>query len=101
MEFTPTTVKTVLDSLTALAALIAAFLWLKSATVVVPTRPDPPVGPDGYTLGASIEVDGTDFVDTVKLQSKWNARAAFAATAAAFLQMASAVTAALAPTGTS
>ena len=70
------TLKLVLNAIVSAAALTAGLLWLKSAVVTVPFRP----GLSAFTI------NDTDIQETMRAQSKWNARAAIAATVAALVQ---------------
>ncbi|WP_298257836.1 hypothetical protein [Bradyrhizobium sp.] len=78
------TTKTVTDILCATAAIAAALLWIKSATVEV--------WADGQTEAKSTNMvmykNGRlyDVTGTAEAQSTWSARAAYAAAAAAALQ---------------
>ena len=75
-----------LNILAALAALTAAFLWHRSATVQVPHRDEPDA--NGIYSAAIIIGDNIDFVSTAVAQSTWSKRGAYAAAVAAFLQAA-------------
>ena len=70
--------------ISALAAIAAAALWYRSATVTVPHDPDKR-DEDG-TYPASISVNGTDFLYTAVEQTRWNRLAAIAASVAALTQ---------------
>jgi len=67
----------------AIFALIAAFLWYRSATVQVPHDDTP--NADGWQ-DASIQVGTSDFIATATEQALWSKRAAFSAAVAAFFQ---------------
>jgi hypothetical protein len=76
--------KTILTSLAALAAVVAALLWYKASVAEV--------SPDSNRPGdksAVIFYNGDhrwDAIRTAELQTKWNKRAALAASIAAVLQ---------------
>ena len=77
----------VLNTLVATASLLAAGLWYKSATVQVLS---PNTSGWGSLVGGYIVVPGprnerVDLVQTVRLQSIWNRRAAVSAALAALL----------------
>jgi len=82
-----------INALAAIAALIAAGLWWRSANVSVPAATDPTLDAEGWG-DAVIQVGPTDFIATIQLQGLWNQRAALAATVAALLQALAAVAAA-------
>lgn len=67
-----------------IAGLVTAVLWLKAATVKVTksSKSDS----TGFS-GAEIWVDGVNYLETTKVQAKWNSRAAFASVVTAVLQM--------------
>ena len=76
--------KTILTSLAALAAVIAALLWYKASASEVPHEPDRP-----GDKSAVVFYNGDhrwDAIRTAELQTKWNKRAALAASIAAVLQ---------------
>lgn len=72
------TLKFILNIAAGFAGIIAAILWLKSATVKVPAVDD---GKFKIT-----EDDGTDVLETAKAQTKWSKYAAICASIAAFSQ---------------
>ena len=76
--------KTIMTSLAALAAVIAALLWYKASAAEVSYEPDRP-----GDKSAVIFYNGDhswDAIRTAELQTKWNKRAALAAAIAAVLQ---------------
>ncbi len=73
-----------LNIIAALCALIAAFLWYKSATVKVPHRGE--LDESGFNSAVLIINDNTDFIQTVVAQSTWSKRGAAAAALAALFQ---------------
>lgn len=76
--------KIILTALSALAAVIAALLWYKASTAEVPHEPD-----RSGDKSAVIFYNGDhswDAILTAELQTKWNRRAALAASIAAVLQ---------------
>jgi hypothetical protein len=76
--------KIVLNWLAALVAVIAALLWLRSATVKIPANP-PPRDESGV-FAALITLNDSDFIATAVQQARWNKWAAFAAAIAAACQ---------------
>ncbi|WP_448035164.1 hypothetical protein [Bradyrhizobium liaoningense] len=78
--------KTTIDILTAVCAIVAAGLWIKSAHVQV--WADGQAGPKATNM--VIEKNGRkyDVTGTAEEQSMWSAYAAYAAAAAALLQAA-------------
>lgn len=71
-----------LNAGSALFAGLAALLWLRSAT----SKAYPPANPVGVIL---TDMDsGIEILETLKIQSVWNKRAAVAATMAAIFQAA-------------
>lgn len=77
------TIATACNFASALFAIVAAFLWYRSAIVQVPHKDKP--GPDGWH-SAAIVVDSNDFIKTASSQALWSKRAAFAAALAALFQ---------------
>lgn len=75
--------KSTLTWLSAIAAIISAVLWLKSATAQVPYKDR--YHPDGQPIG-TISDGKTDFILTAAKQGYWNAWAAGAAAITAALQ---------------
>jgi len=75
-----------LNVIAALFALIAAFLWYKSATIQVPHQDEP--DESGLHSAAIITRGNTDFLQTAVTQSIWSKRAAIAAALAALFQSA-------------
>jgi hypothetical protein len=71
----------------AASAIIAAYLWLRSATIKAPYRDEPDesgIHPEAITID---EGDGeVDFIETTIQQARWSKRAALAAGASAFFQ---------------
>jgi hypothetical protein len=78
-----TKIKVVLNIISAIAAILAAFLWFKSTLVKIPPSENP--GEDGL-IDASITSEGSDVIATGKRQKLWNRYAALAASAAALAQ---------------
>ncbi|SFH83788.1 hypothetical protein [Bradyrhizobium sp. cf659] len=76
--------KTGIDILTALAALAAAVLWIKSAWVEV--WADGQTQPKATNMVISKNGRLFDVTGTAQAQSRWSAYAAYAAAAAAGLQ---------------
>lgn len=91
------TLSAVLSAGYVVLCILAAFLWLRSSTVVVTAAgkentsfqlllgggvDDPPGAPAVY-----LTVDGKDLIATMSAQSRWNRWAAFCAAAAAVLQV--------------
>jgi len=68
----------------ALSAFIAAILWHRSATVLVPYKDE--ADANGIHSAAIIVGKNTDFIGTAIAQSLWSKRAAYAAAIAAALQ---------------
>ena len=77
---------TIINWLSAVAALVAAFLWYRSSIVSVPPASPPKTGWAPAQITVSNGVDSEDPFATAKASSKLNARAAIAAAVAAFLQ---------------
>jgi hypothetical protein len=75
-----------LNVVAALAALTAALLWHRSATIQVLYRDDPDA--DGIHSAAIIINDKVDFISTAVAQSTWSKRGAYAAAVAAAFQAA-------------
>jgi hypothetical protein len=76
--------KITVNWIAALAGLIAAVLWFRSATVSIPANP-PPSDEKGI-FPAQITVSDADFIATAVHQTKWNKWAAVAAAIAAAFQ---------------
>ena len=68
-----------LNWIAALAGVIAALFWFRSATVKVSAQ-------SGTEGGMQITVDGADFIATAVQQTRWNKWAAMAAACAAASQ---------------
>lgn len=69
------------------AGLLSTIFWFVSAIVKAP----PPPGYEGVRNAdtwKAIIVDGGELYGTLRLQSKWNSRAAFAAAVTVLLQLA-------------
>ena len=62
-----------------LFAIVAAWLWYKSAIIRVPIS-------KGNKTGPELDVGGYAFVATAQMQTTWSRRAAIAAAGAAFCQ---------------
>lgn len=93
MDFLYPNAAMIFEALTAVAALVAAIMWWQSSKVSVPAALSSEE--DASEIhDASIELDGTDYFETVRLQSLWNRRAAVAAMLAAAFQTLAAITAA-------
>lgn len=67
--------------------VMSAAFWVTSAVVKAPPPPGFENSPDGDFYKATI-VNGGELYGTLRLQSKWNSRAAFAAAATVALQVA-------------
>jgi hypothetical protein len=76
--------KIIFNWIAASVAIIAAFLWFRSATVRIPANPPPRDECGGFS--AQITVDDSDFIATAVQQTKWNRWAAVAAAIAAACQ---------------
>ena len=76
--------KTILTALAALAAIVAALLWYKASAAEVPHDPDR-LGDKSAVVFYSGD-HRWDVIRTAELQTKWNKRAALAASVAAVLQ---------------
>lgn len=66
--------------------VLSAFFWVKAAIAKAP----PPAGFEGVKNTNSWKatiVDGGELYGTLRLQSRWNSRAAFAAAATVFFQV--------------
>ena len=82
-------VEITLQGVSAIAAILAAFLWWKASSAYVPAAPRE----DG-SVGITMDGGVTFFVgtkrarlfETLQVQSKWNSRGAIAATVAASAQ---------------
>ncbi|WP_339539140.1 hypothetical protein [Pseudomonas sp. RA_15y_Pfl2_54] len=70
-----------------LFGLLSAVFWVVSAVVKAPPPPELEGKPDGSYWGGNV-LNGGDLYGTLRAQSKWNSRAAFAASAAVLLQIA-------------
>ncbi|OJT50011.1 hypothetical protein [Pseudomonas moraviensis] len=66
--------------------VMSAAFWVRSAVVKAPPPPGFENSPDGDYYKAKI-VNGGELYGTLRLQSKWNSRAAFAASATIALQV--------------
>lgn len=66
--------------------VLSAAFWVVSAVAKAPPPPGFENSPDGDFWKAHI-FDGGDLHGTMRLQAKWNSRAAFAAAVAVFLQV--------------
>ncbi|QPG62118.1 hypothetical protein HFV04_021705 [Pseudomonas sp. BIGb0427] len=66
--------------------VLSAAFWVASAIAKAPPPPGFENSPDGDFWKASI-FNGGDLRGTMRLQAKWNSRAAFAAAAAVLLQV--------------
>lgn len=75
------TLRALCNWLAAAFAIVAAIFWFKSASARVPW-PRPP----GLSDGPDMVVDGLSFVGTATMQTRWNRRAAIAASIAAIFQ---------------
>ncbi|MFA1722443.1 hypothetical protein [Xanthomonas campestris] len=76
--------KNLFTALAALAAIVAALLWYKASVAEVPHDPDRP-----GDKSAVVFYNGDhqwDVIRTAELQTKWNKRAALAASITAVLQ---------------
>ena len=80
------TMKLVLDSMTAVCALIAGLLWIQSARVKVSASQTENEKDANGMLPARITTGGGDFIATAIEQARWNQKAAFAAALAAVFQ---------------
>ena len=67
---------------------LSAVFWVVAAVVKAPPPPGFEGKPDGDYWKCSI-LNGGELLGTLRLQSKWNSRAAFAAAAAVALQVTS------------
>ncbi|UVO33800.1 hypothetical protein KUL72_19970 [Bradyrhizobium arachidis] len=79
-------VKTAIDIFTALFAIIAAWLWIKSAQVEVWADGQTEAKPTSNVINKNGRL--FDVTATMQSQSDWSARAAYAAAVAASLQAA-------------
>lgn len=68
--------------------LLSAIFWVLSAVAKAPPPPDLEGKPDGSYWGGNV-LNGGDLFGTLRAQARWNSRAAFAASAAVLLQIAS------------
>ncbi|WP_339136562.1 MAG: hypothetical protein WGN25_01610 [Candidatus Electrothrix sp. GW3-4] len=75
--------KAILDILSAISAIIAAYLWFKSTLVKV--QPSKEVNENGWQE-ATIMSDGADVIETGRQQNLWNRYAALFASIAALAQ---------------
>lgn len=67
--------------------VISAAFWVKSAVVKAPVPPEFEGKPDGDYWDCAV-IGGGELFGTLRLQSKWNSRAAFAAAITVSLQVA-------------
>lgn len=70
--------------LTVIAGFITAIFWVCSALATVRKQNEP--SQDEFT-DAEIWMGDTNFLDTIKLQSKWNTKAAIASAITAIFQI--------------
>jgi hypothetical protein len=70
-----------LNLVAGISGIVAAILWLRSATVTIPEGEN-----SGEWDGVVLSKDGIDLVETAVAQSKWSRNAAIAATVAALAQ---------------
>ncbi len=77
---------TIINWLSALAALVAAFLWYRASVVSVPPASSPTTGWAPAQITVSNGTNREDPFATARASSRLNARAAIAAAVAAFLQ---------------
>ena len=75
--------KTLINFISAIAAFVAAGLWLKASTVTIKYRHD---GMGGIVAADPDTGEGFDVINTGIAQSKWNKYAAIAACIAALFQ---------------
>jgi L-aminopeptidase/D-esterase-like protein len=75
---------TIANTLSAVAALTAAFLWHRSATVRVTHKDNP--DESGTYPAAIIVDDNVNFINTAMAQAMWSKRGSLAAAIAAALQ---------------
>lgn len=76
----------VINVLSLISGALSAVFWVTAATVKAP----PPPGYEGVQNAESWDatiVDGGELFGTLRLQAKWNSRAAWAASAAVSLQV--------------
>ena len=71
------------NALSAGFALVAAVMWLLSATLQ--SKAQEKIGPHGWTE-ASLVSDGFDVIESGKVQQKWSRKGAYAAAIAAVFQ---------------
>lgn len=76
--------KNLFTALAAFAAIFAALLWYKASAAEVPHDPDDP-GDKAVVIFRNGDHQW-DVIRTAELQTRWNKRAAFAASIAAILQ---------------
>ncbi|WP_223513475.1 hypothetical protein [Pseudomonas sp. GL-R-26] len=69
------------------AGLLSAVFWVVAAVVKAPVPPEFKGKPDGDYWKCAV-IDGGELFGTLRLQSKWNSWAAFAAAATVLLQIA-------------
>lgn len=69
------------------AGLLSAAFWVAAAVVKAPAPLEFQDKPDGDYWKCAV-IDGGELFGTLRLQSKWNSRAAFAAAATVLLQIA-------------
>ncbi len=73
-----------LDYLAIITGAASALCWMKSAFASVSSEEGRQINTKGGWMGAQISSDGADVLESLKVQSKWNAWAAsFAALTAA------------------
>ena len=77
---------TIINWLSALAAMVAAGLWYRASVVSVPPAPSPTTGWAPAEITVSNGTSSEDPFATARASSRLNARAAIVASAAAFLQ---------------
>jgi ferric-dicitrate binding protein FerR (iron transport regulator) len=78
-------VKVALNVFAALAGIAAALFWYKASVAEVPENMDPQNG-EASAVVLSDDDHSWDLIRTTTLQSKWNKRAALAASLSAALQ---------------
>lgn len=83
--------KSALNGIAAIAALIAAILWFQSARVSVPASETKSDRDEHGMFPARILVNNSDFIATAYEQTRWSKWAALAAGVAALAQAASMV----------
>jgi len=73
-----------LNCIAAIAALVGAFFWFRSATLQVAYKNEPDA--DGFYSAVITTGENTDFINTVIAQSLWSKRGACSCGIAALLQ---------------